>query len=192
MENHKILGICSVSLFIINFSYYCFSVNLPDAFNLCYFTLIILGIGLITDNRLIYSIGAFYTIFPIVQIIFRVIGLLSYEPHPVSFWLIFEMFVHTSIILVAVIGYQRFHYFRSHTWLIALALALLIWFLTFVFNSTEINVNYTLSPPVFLTFLDLWEFLIFISIALGGIWLLLNHFFSIPQEIVVKKNENSY
>jgi len=178
LDKYEILGLSSIILFILNFNYYLFFDNFPEAFNLCYLTLIILGIGLLMNNRLSYSIGAFFVIFPIIQVLFRIIGLLSYDPRLFSFWLILEISIHAFLIIIAVIGFKKFQNFYPRTWLVASLLAIIIWFLTFFLNTSEINVNYTLKPPVFLEFLGLWGFFAFSAILTTTGWFLLNYYFS--------------
>ncbi|MFX1297539.1 MAG: hypothetical protein ACFFD2_22140 [Promethearchaeota archaeon] len=190
-DKYRMLGVGAIGFYIFNFIYHILFIRLPDAFHLCYFTLIFLGIGLVMNNRLIFGIGAFFAVFPLIQVIFRIIGLLSYAPSPFTFRLALDISLHTFVILVTILGYKKFQYFHPDTWLVSSILAISIWFLTFFLIPRELNVNYTYTTPIFLEFMGLWGFFTFTSITLCLFWFLLNHYGRAKNETKSQKQKRN-
>lgn len=186
VDRYEILGLSAIITFGFTIFYYSF-VGVPaDAFNLCNITLIFLGLGLVTHYRLLYSIGTFLVLFPLLTVIFLIKGILIKDPNTLIFgpsWIVVGITTHIFAIIIAFIGYKKkFRYFHRSTWWITTCIMVSIWFITFFLNTSKYNINWTLSPPPSLEFLGLWGFVILTLISTTSIWFILNYRYSKPSQ----------
>lgn len=183
VDKYGILGLSAIIIFGFAFFYHLFVEFLPDAFNLCYLTLLFLGLGLLTEDRLLFGIGAFFVIFPLITVIFLIFGAFTYFPRAFDFWLIHGIITHTYTVILTIIGCRKkFRYFHRSTWWVSTILMVSIWFLTFFINDSTLNVNYTLGPPFYLQFLGLWGFVVVTLISTTALWFFINYRYSEPNQ----------
>ena len=185
VNKFSVLGLMAVLLFVVSVVFY-YSIGIVQfVFNLCYLTLLILGIGLLTKNRLIFGVGVLFAVIPLLQVMFRIIGLLSYAPIPFTFVteIGFEIVVHTITVIVAIVGaLKRFRYLHRDTWWVSTLLLIVIWFLTYFFADPSLNITYTSETPPFMGALGIWGFA-FLTLGLAIIyWFLLNKRYSEPEK----------
>ena len=179
VDRYSVLGISAIGVFSFTFTYQLIIGALPDAFNFCYISILVLGLGLLTDDRLIFGIGTFFVIFPLVTVILLIVGPLSFNPQPFNFWLFHGISTHIFAVIVAIVGYKKkYSYFHRSTWWASTILMAAIWFLVLFLNNTDINVNFTLGPPTFLEPLGLIGFIPLAAISVTCLWFIINRYLS--------------
>ncbi|NVM55633.1 MAG: hypothetical protein HWN66_18180 [Candidatus Helarchaeota archaeon] len=186
MDRYEILGLSSILIFGFTTFYHIF-VGIPaDAFYLCNLSLIFLGLGLVAQHRLLFSIGTFLVLFPLITIFFLIIGVLIKDPYTLNqgpSWIVIGISTHIFSVLTSILGYKKkFRYFHRSSWWITTCLMVSIWFTTFFLNTSEYNINWTLNPPPLLEFMGLWGFAILTLILTTSFWFILNYRYSKPNQ----------
>ncbi|MFX1296557.1 MAG: hypothetical protein ACFFD2_17080 [Promethearchaeota archaeon] len=193
MDKYSLLGISGVTAFGFSFLYHLFVKRLPEAFNLCYLTLLILGLGLLVKDRTIFGIGSFFMFFPLVTTVFLIIGALTLQPRPSDFWLVHGISTHIYAVFLSVFGYKKkFRFFNRNTWWFSTTTLVSIWVLSLFLNKSEINVNWSVSPPVPFGSVNLWDFFILSLITVVSFWFLLNQWYSEPIQETLDKVQRKY
>lgn len=183
VDKFSILGLSAVLLFAVSVAFYYAIGMVQFVLNLCYLTLLILGIGLLLNKRLIFGVGLLFAAIPLLQVLFRIIGLLSYAPKPFTLALGYEVVVHTITFFIAIVGaLKKFRYLHRHTWWVSSILLVVIWLLTYFFADPSLNISYTSITPPFMEPLGIWGFA-FLTLGLAAIyWYVANKRYSEPEK----------